>query len=222
MTKLFNALPNDVILEIFTFDNTYKEKYTKIINDTLDHRDIRALKSFLHNDVEIWIPVNIMAFNDWLSMRQFMFMKERYYEVSYKNSTLVFHIIPFNRELLHHSMDSHSSKIIRDILRKLSIEYLERNTNCSVDILKEIKDYVDDDKYKDVVISHVEVNSFHDLFNYLCDNEMGGEVFHEYFFKQLVNERIGFKMYLEDEQTNNWNIIFNSNDEYFMVLWYEY
>ena len=192
--------------------------YVKIVKETFDHDLIRALKSYM-DDLENEHPMT--PFSDWISMKPFTYRKEKYYEVKYPTSTVLFHILTMEDyvELLYSTTDP---KVVKNMLWKLPVECLGQFLDCNIKTLAKMKNAITNiEEYNEMVSWMLHFKGYEELVSHLEVERDLEEDVHEYFFKELARDRIGHKMYAGDEQRSNCWYMTHKNEEY-IIMWYEY
>lgn len=222
---LCDILVKDVISDIFSYDNSYRLKYGKILKDTFDNDNIRALKWFMENDDTEDEDSDFigMMFSDWISIKSFTYENEEYYEVQYPTSKVLFHVMKVERKAkLEDLTDPTSPKIVKNILWKIPLAFLRAFVNCKLRTLRKMKREITNiDEYNERISCMLHVKDYEDLVYHLQIHGDYDEELHEYLFKELVRDRIGHKMYANDVQTSNYCYMTHQDTQY-MIMWYEY
>lgn len=212
-------IPNDLVLEIFTFDGTYKEIYGGIIKEAFDGEYVRALKTFLTRNLHF--PTTAL-FDGWLSMQSLSYRNEPYYEVAYPDAKLLCKIISIDdKAKLDDLSDPTSPRILANMLHTLPdnllLAFLENR--CTPHKFMRIKQGVKDkDMFNKIIMTMLPPKDYEDLVYHLQVHGTYEEAVHGYMFRDVLHDKFGADY--DDDQSVEYDYVAHESKMY-MVMWYQ-
>lgn len=211
------GLSEDLLREIFSYDDTYKTMYSSVIRGAFDDEDRRALKTFLGEYVQF--PMTI--FDEWLSIRSFHHNRETYYHVEYPDTRMIFHVTSMERKkTFDNPTDPTSPMIATNMLYKLPVDFLRGFVNCTANILERMKRSLTNTmEFNTMVTCMLHAKDYEDLLYHLQVHGKYEEEIHHYLFERMVQDKYG----MEYDHTQAFNYDYTEyGEEQYMIMWYEY
>lgn len=127
---LQERLPIELVREVFTYDDTYKDTYQRIVKDAFDGERVRALKTLL--DSRVYFPM--VTPTQWITMTALMDNGHKYYQVHYPGFKFLFHVASLDDEPKQDNWNEPGSpnvyeKRFCDIVEKQMGPYENNKTN---------------------------------------------------------------------------------------------
>lgn len=218
MSMLRQRLSDDLLREIFSFDDTYRKTYTSIVSKAFDGEECRALKEFMVGHIDF----PMLVFDEWLSMKTIAYGQEQYYEVLFPSTTILFHVMSLDRKDKFDDLeDPESPRIVQNMLHKLPTTFLQGFVHQTIQTLERLKRGIKNAmEFNSLVACMLKSKDYEDLLYHLQVHGKYEEEIHDYIFRNVVQHRTGICTYDED-QAMNYNYV-DYLDKKYMVMWYEY
>lgn len=214
-----NILSEDIFREIISYDDTYKQLYKNIVKDAFNGEEVKALKKFLQGHIHF----PLLDFGEWLSIKAFDYEGEKYYEIQYPTSTMVFHVMSLDRKKLFDNLEAENSpKIVENMLYKVPIQILQGFVTCTYDVLLRIKQaFTNPQAFNKVAKNLLKAKDYEDLVYHLQVHGLYEREMHDFLFQEMIGNRY-HRDYDEEEQGDNYNYVTHDNEKMYMIMWYEF
>lgn len=221
---MFQSLCKDLVQEIFEFDSTYHEEFSRILN-TMVTEEMKALQYFLHWCRNVPDLTTERFFQNMKLLHVDVGLERTFIEIQFENhKKMAFYVLPLDeKDRFDFPKDSSSLLIVKQYLYQLPFsiisEVLEITEEELGDLLKEEEEVIDNPRVLNkVLFDLLGCRGYSKVVYKLIDNGMYNNIVHRYLFEKLFREIDDIYFLEEGENYRH----FKYNHEDYIVYWHLY